>query len=175
MQGKRLTPQDLPPGVRVDAIPLPGGERAYLFTHTRLGPIGNMYVAEAGPAHSQISFEIAPGADPDSTAWGEQYELFRQVATICFRALPGSNGKAAVPPLEEVRTQQRLYRRFIQCQQRLDVLALAKQLTQPEYVQLLAAIETALITATPTDRLEIELRRGELQLYWADRQARPEG
>ena len=174
MQRKRLTPQDLPAGVTADAIPLPGGGRMYLFTHSRLGLLGNLIISDAGPGHSQVSFEIAPGADPDSAAWGEQYDLFRQVATLCLSALPGGDGKATLPPVEEARAQRRLYQRFIHCQHSLDMFALAKQFSHPEYEQLLAAIETALMTAPSADRKGIEQRRGELQLYWADLQARPE-
>src|SRR5438132_13388064 len=77
MQRKRLTPQDLPAGVPADVVSLPGGGHLYLFTHSRLGLLGNLIISDVGPTHSQVSFEIAPGADPDSTAWGEQYDLFR--------------------------------------------------------------------------------------------------
>ncbi len=174
MQRKRLTPHDLPAGMTADALPLPGGGRMYLFTHTRLGLLGNLIIVDVGRSQAQISFEIAPGADPDSATWGEQYELFRQVANLCLNALPGGDGKDALPPLEEARTQRRLYQRFIHCQHSLEMFGLAKELSEPEYTQLLAAIEMALLTAQATDRMGIEQRRGELQFYWADLQARPE-
>ena len=36
MQRKRLTPQQLPPGVRVDAVSLPDEGKVYFFVHERL-------------------------------------------------------------------------------------------------------------------------------------------
>jgi hypothetical protein len=170
MQRKRLTPQDLPAGVTADAIPLPGGGRTYRFTHNRLGLLGILIISGAGPTHTQVSCESAPGADPDSAEWGERYDLFRQVATLCLNALAFGDSKVALPSLEEARLQGRLYQRFLHCQHSLDMLALAKQLSWPEYEQLLAAIQMVLITASPTDGTRIEQRRGELQRYWADLQ-----
>lgn len=82
MQQKRLTPQDLPVGVKADAVSLSGGGRLYSFTHNRLGLLGNLIVSAVGPTHTRVSCECAPGADPDSMEWGERYELFRQVATF---------------------------------------------------------------------------------------------
>lgn len=49
---------------------------------------------------------------------------------------------------------------------------MVKSLSEPEYQQLLAAIETGLITARATDRVGIEQRLRELQFYWADREVR---
>ncbi len=54
------------------------------------------------------------------------------------------------------------------------MFALAKALSEAEYRQLRAAIETALITASPADRIGIGQRWQELQRYWNDLQARPE-
>jgi len=51
---------------------------------------------------------------------------------------------------------------------------MAKELSEAEYQQLRAAIETALMTASPTDRIGIGQRWQELQMYWSDLQARPE-
>src|SRR5258708_30712581 len=131
MQRKRLTPQDLPAGVTADALPLPGGGRVYFFTHNRLGMLGNLIISDAGPGHSQVSFEIAPGGDPDTKEWEEQYTLFHQVATLCLNALPGGTGKTPFPPLEEARIQRRLFLRFLACQQSIDMFGLAKQLSEP--------------------------------------------
>jgi hypothetical protein len=47
---------------------------------------------------------------------------------------------------------------------------MAKSLSEPEYRQLRAVIETALITANPTDRVGIGQRWQELQMYWNDLQ-----
>jgi hypothetical protein len=62
----------------------------YLFTHKGLGMLGNLILADAGPGQTQISFEIAPGGDPDSAEWGERYELFHQVAIMrdCLSRTP---------------------------------------------------------------------------------------
>lgn len=45
---KRLSPRDLPPGVRTDALPLPGGGRVYFFAHERLGMLGNLILSPVG-------------------------------------------------------------------------------------------------------------------------------
>jgi hypothetical protein len=46
---------------------------------------------------------------------------------------------------------------------------MAKALSEAEYQQLRVAIETALITASPTDRVGIGQSWQELQMYWNDR------
>ena len=50
---------------------------------------------------------------------------------------------------------------------------MAKGLSEPEYQQLRAAIETALITASPTDRIGIGQRWQELQRYWNEHTVNP--
>jgi len=50
---------------------------------------------------------------------------------------------------------------------------MVKELSEQDYQQLLAVVQTALITAKPADRASIEQRLGELQFYWDDLQARP--
>jgi hypothetical protein len=47
---------------------------------------------------------------------------------------------------------------------------MAKALSAPEYQQLRAAIEAALMTASPTDRIGIGQRWQEFQMYWSDLQ-----
>ncbi len=47
---------------------------------------------------------------------------------------------------------------------------MVKSLSEQDYQQLLAAIQTALITAKPADRAAIEQRLGELRFYWDDLQ-----
>jgi hypothetical protein len=75
MPPKRLSPWNLPPGIRTDALPLPGGGRVYFFVHERLGILGNLILSPAGGDKTQVSVELAPG-DPDAPEWAEQYELF---------------------------------------------------------------------------------------------------
>ena len=170
---KRLSPQDLPPGIRTDALPLPGGGRVYFFVHERLGMLGNLILSPAGIHGTQVSVELAPG-DPDAPEWAEQYELFNQVATICLNALPGGDGTKALPSLEDARAQRRLYQRFVACQHSIEMFELVKSLSEQDYQQLLAAVQTALITAKPADRAGIEQRLGELRFYWTDLQRRPQ-
>jgi len=172
MPPKRLSPRDLPPGIRTDALPLPGGGRVYFFVHERLGMLGNLILSPAGIDGTQVSVELAPG-DPDAPEWAEQYELFNQVATICLNALPGGDETKALPSLEEARAQRRLYQRFVACQHSIETFGFVKSLSEQDYQQLLAVIQTALITAKPADRAGIEQRFGELRFYWNDLQARP--
>src|SRR6266849_10325676 len=169
---KRLSPQDLPPGIRTDALPLAGGGSVYCFVHERLGMLGNLILSPADITGTRVSVELA-SQDPDTPEWAERYDLFNQVATICLHALPGGDRTNTLPPLEEARSQQRLYQRFIACQHSIEMFALVKSLSEHAYHQLLAVIQTALITANPSDRIGIEQRLGELQFYWDDLQARP--
>jgi hypothetical protein len=60
MPPKRLSPRDLPPGIRTDALPLPGGGRVYFFVHERLGILGNLILSPAGGDKTQVSVELAP-------------------------------------------------------------------------------------------------------------------
>jgi hypothetical protein len=172
MPPKRLSPRDLPPGIRTDALPLPGGGRVYFFVHERLGMLGNLILSPAGIYGTQVSVELAPG-DPDAPEWAERYELFNQVATTCLNALPGGDGTKALPSLEEARAQRRLYQRFVACQQSIEMFGFVKSLSEQDYQQLLAVIQTVLITASPADRASIEQRIGELEFYWDHLQARP--
>lgn len=162
----------VPPGIRTEALPLPGGGRVYCFAHERLGALGNLILSPAGIQGTRVSVELAPG-DPDAPEWAERYDLFQQVATTCLDALPGGDATKVLPPVEKARTQQRLYQRFIACEHSIEMFGFAKSLTEQEYQQCLVAIQTALITATRADRIGIEQRLGELQFYWDDLQTRP--
>ncbi len=85
------------------------------------------------------------------------------MVTLSVSALPASQTVSSpLPSLEEARIQQRLYLRFVNCPHSIAMFALAKELSEQEYRQLRAAIETALMTASPTDRIGIEQR---WQLY----------
>ena len=172
VSSKRLSPRDLPPGIVTSALSLPGGGRVYRFTHEHLGMLGNLILSPAGIFGTRVSIELAPG-DPEAPEWAERYELFNQVVTICLGTLPGGDATKVLPPVEEARTQQRLYQRFIACEHSIEMFGFAKSLTEQEYQQCLVAIQTALITATPTDRIGIEQRLGELQFYWGDLHRRP--
>lgn len=116
--------------------------------------------------------ELAPG-DPDVPEWAEQYELFNQIATTCLSALPGGYRTKALPSLEDARAQRRLYQWFVACQHTIEMFGFVKSLSEQDYQQLLVAIQTVLITASPADWAGTEQRLCELQFYWDDLQARP--
>jgi hypothetical protein len=124
---------------------------------------------------THVSAEMEP-ADPDQDAqWNQKYTLFKEMVTLCIAALPSSNTVASpLPSLEEARAGRRLYLRFLDCEHSIAMFGLAKGLSEPEYQQLRAAIEAALMTASPTDRIGVGQRWQELQRYWNDLQARPE-
>jgi hypothetical protein len=101
--------------------------------------------------------------------------LFKEMVTLCVSALPAAQTVSSpLPSLEEARTQLRLYLRFLDCLHSIAMFALAKRLSEAEYQQLHAAIENALMTASPTDRIGIGQCWQELQRYWNDLQALPE-
>jgi len=50
---------------------------------------------------------------------------------------------------------------------------MAKELSAAEYQQLRAAIEAALMTASPAGRIGIGQRWQELQMYWNDHTVNP--
>ncbi len=139
MPPKRLSPQDLPPGIVTSTFPLPGAGLVYCFVHERLGMLGNLILSPAGIYGTRVSLELAPG-DPNAPEWAERYDLFNQVATTCLGALPGGDGTKALPSLENARTQQRLYQRFIACQHCIEMFGLVKLLAERDYHQLLAVV-----------------------------------
>jgi len=171
--------QRVPPGIETAQQAFDNGVVIYRFSHQELGELGQLRIAPVpfmvplGMVH--VSAEIAP-TDPDAeSGFEKKYALFKEMVTLCVSALPAAQtASSPLPSMEEARTQQRLYRRFLDCEHSIAMFALAKSLSEPEYQQLRAVIETALITASPTDRIGIGQRWQELQMYWNDLQARPE-
>ncbi len=169
----------VPPGIETTQELLPNGTVLYHFAHEELGALGVLRLAS-------VSFMVPPGmthvsaemelSDPDTDEqWNQKYTLFKEMVTVCVSALPSSHTiSSPLPSVEEARAQRRLYLRFLDCEHSIAMFALAKGLSEAEYQQLRAAIETALMTASPTDRIGIGQRWQELQMYWSDLQARPE-
>ena len=169
----------VPPGIETTQERLPNGTVLYHFAHEELGALGVLRLAPVPfmvpPGMTHVSAEMEP-ADPDQDAqWDQKYTLFTEMVTLCVAALPSSHtASPPLPSLEEARAGRRLYLRFLDCEHSIAMFALAKTLSEPEYQQLRAAIEAALLTASPTDRIGISQRWQELQVYWNDLQARPE-
>jgi len=169
----------IPPGIETTQERLSNGTVLYHFAHEELGALGILriapvpYMVPPGMTHMSAEMELS---DPDQDAqWNQKYTLFKEMVTLCVSALPSSHTVASpLPPLEEARIQRRLYLRFLDCEHSIAMFGLAKGLSEPEYQQLRAAIETALVTASPSDRMGIGQRWQELQRYWNDLQARPE-
>src|SRR6266700_801015 len=171
--------QMVPPGIETSQQVFDNGTVIYRFSHEELGELGQLRIAPVPfmvpPGLVHVSAEIAP-ADPDEDErWDEKYTLFKEMVTLCVSAFPASHTVSSpLPSLDEARIQRRLYLRFLDCEHSIAMFALAKALSEAEYQQLRAAIETALMTASPTDRIGIGQRWQELQMYWSDLQARPE-
>ena len=72
MSLKRLSPQDLPPGIRTSATHIADGGRLYTFSHVTLGQLGRLRVVPHGPTQIEASAEVAPG-DPDAPDWVEKF------------------------------------------------------------------------------------------------------
>jgi hypothetical protein len=165
----------VPPGISTEQERLDNGSVLYHFTHEELGPLGFLCVAPVPYMMStHISAEMIP-SDPETDAqWDRKYTLFREMVTLCTAALPASSHTAA-PSLEDAhaRAQSRLYLRFLACDHSIAMFGLAKELSRDDYAQLRVAIDNALQTASPSDRLGIEQRRKELDFYWRDLQERP--
>jgi len=164
---KRLSPQDLPPGVRTSATHIADGGRLYTFTHVTLGELGRLHIMPHGPAQIEASAEVAPG-DPDAPDWVEKFTLLEQVIQTCLNALPGGQDTKPFPSMEEVRKERRLYRRFLDAQHSIQMLGLAKSLSEQEYQTVVKVAQGTLATADPFDRIGIQQRLGELQFYWND-------
>src|SRR6266700_3242588 len=96
MSLKRLSPQDLPPGVRTSATHIADGGRLYTFSHVTLGELGRLRVVPHGPTQIEAFAEIAPG--------GQDTKPF--------------------PSMEEVREERRLYRRFLNAQHSIQMFGL---------------------------------------------------
>src|SRR5215469_14524894 len=171
--------QMVPPGIETVQQVFDNGVVIYRFSHQELGELGQLRIAPVpfmvplGMVH--VSAETAP-TDPDADSdFEKRYALFKEVVTLCVSVLPAAQtASSPLPELEVARTQQRLYRRFLDCEHSIAMFALAKSLSEPDYQQLRAVIETALITASPTDSVGIGQRWQELQLYRNDLQTRPE-
>lgn len=171
--------QMVPPGIATSQHVTDTGTVIYCFAHEELGELGQLSIAPApsvaSPGLVRVSADIAPTNPDKDDQWEKKYTLFREMVGLCVSSLPASQiVSSPLPTLEEARTQQRLYLRFVNCQHSIAMFALAKALSEPEYQQLRAVIETALITANPTDRIGIGQRWQELQMYWDDLQVRPE-
>ena len=171
--------QMVPPGVKTSQEALANGTILYHFAHEELGELGHLRIAPVPfmvpPGMTHVSAEMEP-ADPDEDEqWDEKYTLFKEIVTLCASALDASHTVSSpLPSVEEARAGRRLYLRFLDCEHSIAMFGLAKGLSDAEYQQLRAAIETALITASPTDRMGIGQRWQELQMYWNDLQVRPE-
>jgi hypothetical protein len=170
--------QMVPPSIETTQELLENGTTLYRFAHVELGELGYLRIAPvpfmAPPGMTHVSAEMAP-ADPDEDEqWNQKYMLFKEMVTLCVSVLPASQTVSSpLPSLEEARARRRLYLRFLDCKHSIAMFGLAKGLSEADYQQLRAAIETALITASPANRIGIEQRWQELQLYWNDLQTRP--
>jgi len=166
----------VPPGISMEQERLDNGSILYHFTHEELGPLGFLCVAPVPYMMStHISAEMVP-SDPETDAqWDRKYAMFQEMVTLCTAALPSSSHTAvpSLPSLEDARAQSRLYLRFLACDHSIAMFGLAKELSRDDYAQLRVAIDNALQTASPSDRLGIEQRRKELDFYWRDLQDRP--
>lgn len=169
----------VPPGIETTQEQLANGTVLYHFAHEALGALGVLriapvpYMVPPGMTHVSAEMELS---DPDQDAqWNQKYTLFKEMVTLCVAALPSSHMVSSpLPSLEEARSGRRLYLRFLVCEHSLAMFALAKELSSQDYTLLCAAIENALHTVSPSDRIGIEQRRKELDFYWRDLQARPE-
>ena len=169
----------IPPGIETTQEMLDNGTVLYHFSHENAGKLGFLRIAPVPymvpPGMTHVSAEMEP-SDPDiDEQWNQKYTLFKEMVTLCVSALPSSHTVSSpLPSVEEARAGRRLYLRFLDCEHSIAMFGLAKGLSEQEYQQLRAAIETALMTASPTDRIGIGQRWQELQVYWNDLQARPE-
>jgi len=169
---KRLSPQDLPPGIRTSATNIADGGRLYTFSHVTLGELGRLRIIPHGPTQIEASAEVAPG-DPDASDWEEKFRLLDQIITTCLNALPGVQDTKPLPTMEEVREERRLFRRFLDAQQSIQMFGLAKALSEQEYQTLVRVAQETLATADPFDRIGIKQRLDELHFYWNDLKERP--
>jgi hypothetical protein len=159
--------QMVPPGIETSQEMFDNGTVLYHFAHEELGELGRLRIAPVPfmvpPGMVHVSAEMAPSDPDEDEQWEQKYTLFKEMVTLCVSALPASHTVSSpLPSLEEARTQRRLHLRFLDCEHSIAMFGLAKGLSEAEYQQLRAAIETALITASPTDRVGIGQR---WQLY----------
>jgi len=168
----------VPPDIETTQEMLANGTVLYHFSHQELGPLGVLRIAPVPyivpPGMTHVSAEMEP-SDPDADAhWDRKYTLLKDMVTLCVAALPSSHTVSSpLPTVEEARLQRRLYIHFLACEHSIAMFGLAKELSGQEYQVLRAAIENALLHASPHDRMGIEQRRRELDFYWRDLQDRP--
>jgi hypothetical protein len=170
-------PTSVPPDIETMQERLANGTVLYHFLHRELGPLGYLriapvpYMVPVGMTH--VSAEMA-SSDPDEDAqWDRKYTLLKDMVTLCVAALPSSHTVSApMPSVEEAHQQRQLYLRFLDCEHSIAMFGLAKSLSSQDYQVLRAAIDNALLHASPHDRIGIEQRRRELDFYWRDLQDR---
>jgi hypothetical protein len=165
----------VPPDIETTQELFENGTVLYHFVHKEVGNLGMLRLAPVSfmvpPGMTHVSAEMALSNPDEDAQWEQKYALFKEMVTLCVSALPASQTVSSpLPSLEEARRQQRLYLRFLDCEHSIAMFALAKELSEPEYQQLRAVIETALITTSPADRIGIGQRWQELQKYWNDLQ-----
>jgi len=171
--------QMVPPGIETSQEALDNGTVLYHFAHEELGELGYLRIAPVPfmvpPGMTHVSAEMAPSDPDEDEQWEHKYTLFKEMVTLCISALDASHTVSSpLPSVEEARIQRRLYLRFLDCEHSIAMFGLAKGLSESDYQRLRAAIETALITASPSDRVGIGQRWRELQMCWNDLRARPE-
>jgi len=163
--------QMVPPGIKTSQEALDNGTILYHFAHEELGELGHLRIAPVPfmvpPGMTHVSAEMAPYDPNEDEQWEQKYTLFKEMVTLCVSALDASHTVSSpLPSVEEARASRRLYLRFLDCKHSIAMFGLAKGLSGVEYRQLRAAIEAALMTASPMDRIGIEQRWQELQMYW---------
>jgi hypothetical protein len=110
----------VPPGIETTQEMLENGTVLYHFSHKDFGNLGVLRLASVpfmvppGMTHVSAEMELS---DPDmDEQWNQKYALFTEMVTLCVSALPASQTVSSpLPPLEEARTQRRLYLRFLDC------------------------------------------------------------
>jgi len=167
--------EQVPVEVTTEQHQYSNGVVEFRFRHETLSEMGLLRIAPVAfmvpPGMCVIDVELF-GDDPDEdpARWNEKYRLLEQMTTLWLAGLPDEKRVGPrLPPLQEAREQRRLYLRFIQCQNSIELFGLVKSLSsEEEYRQLLAVIETALRTIPPADRPGINQRLEELRLSWKD-------
>ena len=112
--------QMVPPGIETSQHVFDNGSVIYRFSHEELGELGQFRIAPVPfmvpPGLVHTSAEIAPSDPDEDDQWEKKYALFKEMVSLCVSALPASQTVSSpLPSLEEARTQQRLYLRFVNC------------------------------------------------------------
>ncbi|HLZ61304.1 MAG TPA: hypothetical protein VKR06_30510 [Ktedonosporobacter sp.] len=164
-----------PKDIVTERLPGERGATVYRFSHQLYGPLGQLHITPV-PFMQACSIDVDMAeSDPDKDEhWREKYQALKTIVDLCVQALPGSiPGESPLPPMDEARKRRSLYLRFLAAGNSIEMLGLAKSLTQTDYQLLLSTCEAAQRTASPSDRAGIEQRLGELRFYWKDLQERP--